>query len=77
MGRTLHVGYTVQGVWNLLRRHGWSAQIPVRGQPSGTTSGSTCGRPRCGRAESHHGQPGHQPLLRGQGAAGPETAEGT
>ncbi|MFD5574966.1 winged helix-turn-helix domain-containing protein [Streptomyces cadmiisoli] len=22
--RTFHVGYTVQGVWKLLRRHGWS-----------------------------------------------------
>ncbi|MFV2198950.1 helix-turn-helix domain-containing protein [Nocardiopsis sp. LOL_012] len=21
---------TVQGVWRLLRRHGWSAQVPVR-----------------------------------------------
>ncbi|MCX4538923.1 MULTISPECIES: winged helix-turn-helix domain-containing protein [unclassified Streptomyces] len=25
-----HVGYTVQGVWKLLRRHGWSAQMPAR-----------------------------------------------
>ncbi|MEU0236497.1 winged helix-turn-helix domain-containing protein [Nocardiopsis sp. NPDC006198] len=30
IGRMFHTGYTVQGVWKLLRRHGWSAQIPVR-----------------------------------------------
>lgn len=30
IGRTFHVGYTLQGVWKLLRRHGWSAQVPVR-----------------------------------------------
>ncbi|GGM80928.1 hypothetical protein GCM10012275_59460 [Longimycelium tulufanense] len=27
--RLFHVGYTVQGVWKLLRRHGWSAQVPA------------------------------------------------
>jgi putative transposase len=30
IARGFHVGYTVQGVWHLLRRHGWSAQVPVR-----------------------------------------------
>ncbi|MEU2286839.1 winged helix-turn-helix domain-containing protein [Streptomyces sp. NPDC013178] len=25
-----HVGYTVQGVWKLLKRHAWSCQVPVR-----------------------------------------------
>ncbi|KJY40865.1 transposase [Streptomyces sp. NRRL B-1568] len=30
IGRMFHVGDTVQGVWKLLRRHGWSAQVPVR-----------------------------------------------
>lgn len=30
IGRLFHVGYTVQGAWKLLRRHGWSAQVPVR-----------------------------------------------
>ncbi|MEV6677869.1 winged helix-turn-helix domain-containing protein [Streptomyces erythrochromogenes] len=28
--RVFHVGYTVQGVWKLLRRHGWSCRVPVR-----------------------------------------------
>jgi putative transposase len=30
IGRLFHVGYTVQGVWKLLKRHGWSCQVPVR-----------------------------------------------
>lgn len=30
IGRLFHIGYTIQGVWKLLRRHGWSAQVPVR-----------------------------------------------
>ncbi|MFB8182781.1 winged helix-turn-helix domain-containing protein [Streptomyces sp. NPDC055966] len=30
IGRMFHVGYTVRGVWKLLRRHGWSAQVPLR-----------------------------------------------
>jgi transposase len=30
IGQMFHIGYTVQGVWKLLRRHGWSAQVPVR-----------------------------------------------
>ncbi|WP_308435254.1 helix-turn-helix domain-containing protein [Streptomyces minutiscleroticus] len=30
IGRLFHIGYTVQGVWLLLKRHGWSCQVPVR-----------------------------------------------
>lgn len=30
IGRLFHTGYTVEGVWKLMRRHGWSAQVPVR-----------------------------------------------
>ena len=30
IGRLFHVGYTVEGTGKLLRRHGWSAQVPVR-----------------------------------------------
>jgi transposase len=29
IGRMFHIGYTVQGVWKLLRRHGWSVQVPA------------------------------------------------
>ncbi|MGH3551658.1 MAG: winged helix-turn-helix domain-containing protein [Mycobacterium sp.] len=30
IGKLFHVGYTVEGTWKLLRRHGWPAQVPVR-----------------------------------------------
>jgi len=30
IGRLFHVGYTVEGVWKLMKRHGWSCQVPVR-----------------------------------------------
>ncbi|MGW7485351.1 winged helix-turn-helix domain-containing protein [Nonomuraea muscovyensis] len=30
IGRLFHIGYTVEGVGKLLRRHGWSVQVPVR-----------------------------------------------
>ena len=30
IGRLFHIGYTIEGVWKLLRRHGWSCQVPVR-----------------------------------------------
>jgi transposase len=30
IGRLFHVGYTVKGTWKLMRRHGWSCQVPVR-----------------------------------------------
>ena len=32
-GRLFRVGYTPEGVWKLLRRHGWSCQVPVRQAP--------------------------------------------
>ncbi|WP_369244355.1 winged helix-turn-helix domain-containing protein [Streptomyces sp. R41] len=30
IGRLFHVSYTVEGTWQLLRRHGWSWQQPTR-----------------------------------------------
>jgi putative transposase len=27
IGKLFHVGYTVEGTWKLMRRHGWSAQV--------------------------------------------------
>ena len=30
IGRLFHVGYTIEGTSRLLRRHGWSCQVPVR-----------------------------------------------
>lgn len=30
IGRLFHVSYTVEGIWALLKRHGWSWQQPTR-----------------------------------------------
>jgi transposase len=30
IGKLFHVGYTPERVWKLMRRHGWSCQVPVR-----------------------------------------------
>jgi hypothetical protein len=30
IGKLFHVGSTVEGTWKLVRRHGWSCQVPVR-----------------------------------------------
>jgi transposase len=30
IGKLFHIGYTVEGTWKLLRRHGWSCQVPAR-----------------------------------------------
>jgi transposase len=30
IGRLFHAGYTIEGAWKLMRRHGWPAQVPVR-----------------------------------------------
>jgi transposase len=30
IGKLLHVDYTPEGVWKLMRRHGWSCRVPVR-----------------------------------------------
>ncbi|WP_405954926.1 winged helix-turn-helix domain-containing protein [Streptomyces phaeochromogenes] len=49
IGRLFHVGYTVQGVWKLMNRHGWSAQVPVRRALERDEGPSRCGRNRCGR----------------------------
>src|SRR6476660_2865669 len=30
IGKLFHIGYTIEGTSKLMRRHGWSAQVPVR-----------------------------------------------
>jgi putative transposase len=30
IGRLFHIGYTIEGAGKLMRRHGWSPQVPVR-----------------------------------------------
>jgi hypothetical protein len=29
-GKLFRIGYTVEGTWKLMRRHGWPTQVPVR-----------------------------------------------
>lgn len=29
-GKLFHVGYTIEGTWKLMRRRGWSCQVPFR-----------------------------------------------
>ncbi|MFD9411707.1 winged helix-turn-helix domain-containing protein [Streptomyces sp. NPDC059989] len=48
IGHLLHVSYTVEGTWLLLKRHGWSWQQPG-GRSSGTPRRSRSGRRRPGR----------------------------
>ncbi|MFD0071088.1 winged helix-turn-helix domain-containing protein [Streptomyces sp. NPDC127166] len=47
IGRLCHVSYTVEGTWQLLKRHGWSWQ--PGGRSSATTWRSWSGRRRPGR----------------------------
>jgi transposase len=66
IGRLFHVGYTVQGVWRLLRRHGWSVRVPASphlppdpGRPLPRASARTPrGRSRGPRHPAVRGDPG-------------------
>ena len=44
IGKLFHVGYTVEGTWKLMRRHGWSGQVPVRQAIERDERRSRCGR---------------------------------
>jgi transposase len=37
VGRRFHKSFTLSGIAQMLRRHGWSYQVPARGPWSGTT----------------------------------------
>jgi transposase len=49
IGKLFYVGYTVEGVWKLMRRHGWPAWCRCARRWSATIRRWRCGRPRCGR----------------------------
>ncbi|MFF4242389.1 winged helix-turn-helix domain-containing protein [Actinomadura geliboluensis] len=55
--RLFGTGYTRPGVSLLLRRNGWSVQVPDA-RSSATTRRSRCGSRRCGRKWNHCGGPG-------------------
>jgi transposase len=48
IGMLFHVGYTPEGVWKLMRRHGWSCQVRYARPWNATKPRSRCGRTRCG-----------------------------
>jgi hypothetical protein len=72
-----HVGYTVQGVWNLLRRHGWSAQMPVRRALERDDEAIEVGKAEVWPQVKNRGPLGRPHLLRGRDRPGAEAAEGT
>ena len=48
IGKLFHVGYTVEGIWRLLRRHGGPARSRCARRWSATMPRSRYGRTRCG-----------------------------
>jgi len=77
IGWLFRVGYTIQGVWKLLLRHGWSAQVPVRRALEGDEEAIEVWRTQVWPRVKDRGVPGRPHLLRGRGRPGDEAAEGT
>ena len=77
IGRLFHVGYTVQGTRKLLRRHGWSCQIPVRQAMERDEAAIAVWKAEVWPEIKHRPRPGRLRLLRGRGRPGAEAAEGT
>ncbi len=77
IGRRFHVGYTVQGVWRLLRRHGWSCQRPARRAIERDDAAIEVGKKEVWPAVENRGGPGRLGLFRGRIGSGAETATGT
>src|SRR5260370_111024 len=49
IGKLFRVGYTAEGTWNLMPRHGWSAQVPVRQSMEPHEAAVARGRAWCSR----------------------------
>ena len=77
IGRLFHVGYTVEGTSKLMRRHGWSAQVPVRQAMERDDAAVAVWKAEVWPEIKHGARPGRLDLLRGRGRAGAEAAEGT
>jgi transposase len=76
IGRLFHVGYTVQGTWKLLRRHGWSCQVPVRQAMERDEAAIAVWKAEVWPEIKHRARPRRLRLLRGRGRPGAEAAEG-
>lgn len=76
IARLFHVGYTVQGVWKLLRRHGWSAQVSARRALERDDGAVEVWKKEVWPRVKASRRPGRPGLLRGRGRPGTEAAEG-
>ena len=65
IGKLFHVGYTVEGVWKLLRRHGWSCQVPVRQAIERDEEAIAVWKDQVWPDIKHGARPGRLHLLRG------------
>ncbi|WP_254402902.1 winged helix-turn-helix domain-containing protein [Streptomyces sp. AC555_RSS877] len=74
--RLFLVEYTVQGVWKLLRRHGWSPQMPARRALERDDASVERWRSEVWGTVKPPRRPGRLHLLRGRSRAGTEAAEG-
>jgi putative transposase len=77
IGRMFHIGYTVQGLWKLLRRHGWYAQVPLRRAIERDEEAIEVWKAEVWPEVKDGGGPGRPHLLRGRGGPGAEATEGT
>jgi len=77
IGKLFHVGYTVEGTSKLMRRHGWSAQVPVRQAMERDDEAVAVWKAEVWPEIKDGTRPGRLHLLRVRGRAGAEAAEGT
>jgi transposase len=74
IGKLFHVGYTIEGTSKLMRRHGWSAQVPVRQALDLDDDAGAVWKDQVWPDIKHGARPGRLHLLRRRGRAGAEAA---
>jgi len=75
-GKLFHVGYTVEGTWKLMRRHGWSCQVPVRQALERDDEAVAVWKAEVWPDKKARRATWRLDLLRGRGRPGAEAAEG-
>ena len=70
IGRLFHVGYTVEGTSKLMRRHGWTAQVPVRQAMERDDEAVAVWKAEVWPDMKRGARPGRLHLLRGRGRPG-------
>jgi transposase len=76
IGRLFRVGYTPEGGWKLMRRHGWPCQVPVRQALERDEEAVAVWKAEVWPQIKHRSRPGRLYLLRGRGRPGAKAAEG-